>query len=499
MRRFMAIWFPYLPTERMIRHRPELKNAAFVLAAPDHGRTCIIAVSNAARLLGVRTGMVAADARALVAGLQVINAEPGPDQQLLTAIGHWCIHYTPAVSVDLPDGLLLDVSGCTHLWGGEVPYASEIQNRLKEAGYTVRIAIAGTIGTAWALARYGKQSIVLIPSGEEKAALSPLPPSALRLESAVVERLQKLGLSTIGHFIDMNNSVLRRRFGTKLTDCIGQALGQKEESLAVLQPIVPYREKLHCLEPIVTRTGIEIALQRLLDTLCERMTKEGKGLRKAIFKACRIDGEVQQIEIGTHLPSRQSAHLFKLFELKIGRLAPAAGIEQFVLEAFDVENARASQETLWHNSTLDDTRLAGLLDRLTGRFGRDIVHRYLPDEHYWPERSYKEATTLTGLSEARWPHDRPRPVRLLCVPERIEVAAPVPDYPPMHFRYRGQLHTVKRADGPERIEREWWIDPGESRDYYVVEDEAGGRFWLFRLGHYNSNKSHQWYLHGFFA
>lgn len=495
----MAIWFPYLPAERMIRHRPELKNTAFVLATPDRGRMRITAASTVARSLGVRTGMAAADARALIAGLQVIDAEPGQDRQLLTAIGHWCIRYTPTVCVDPADGLLLDVSGCAHLWGGEALYASEILHHLKKASYTARIAIAGTIGTAWALARYEKQSIVLVPSGEEKAALSPLPPPALRLDPFIVERLKKLGLYTIGRFIDMDSSVMRRRFGAELPERIGQALGQKEESLTALQPVVPYREKLHCLEPIVTRTGIEIALQRLLDRLCERLAKEGKGLRKAVFKARRIDGEVQQIEIGTHLPSRQPAHLFKLFELKIDRIAPAAGIEEFVLEALDVENARSLQETLWHNNTLDDTRLAGLLDQLTGRFGQGIVHRYLPDEHHWPERSYKEATALTGLSEVRWPQGLPRPVRLLRAPELIEVAAPVPDYPPMHFRYKGQLHTVKKADGPERIEREWWIDPGESRDYYVVEDETGGRFWLFRLGHYSANRSHQWYLHGFFA
>jgi protein ImuB len=85
------------------------------------------------------------------------------------------------------------------------------------------------------------------------------------------------------------------------------------------------------------------------------------------------------------------------------------------------------------------------------------------------------------------------------VPEPVEVAAPIPDYPPMHFRHRGELHTIKKADGPERIEQEWWLSEGEHRDYYIVEDEAGSRYWLFRLGHYTGNKPHRWYLHGFFA
>lgn len=499
MQRFMAIWFPHLLAEGMIRRRRELKNTAFVLAAPDRGRMCITAAGVAAQARGIYTGMAVADGRALAPGLQVLDHEPGMDQKLLTALGYWCIRYTPVAAVDPPDGLLLDVSGCAHLWGGEAKYAEEMQNRLKGLGYTTRIAIAGTVGAAWGLARYSRRSIVFAASGEERAALSPLPPAALRLEITVVERLQKLGLCTIGHFMNMDHAILRRRFGTGLPERMDQAFGRKGEPLIPLRPIEPYRERLPCLEPIITRSGIGIALERLLITLCERLVKEGKGLRKAVFKAYRIDGEVQQIEIGTHLPSQQPAHLLKLFELKIDQIEPALGIELFVLEAPGVEKARPSQETLWHNSTLSDGRLAALLDQLTGKLGEGIIHRYLPAEHSWPERSVKEAQELREQPATDWRNDRPRPLRLLPTPEPVEVAAPIPDYPPMHFRYRGTLHIIKKADGPERIEREWWIDQGQHRDYYVVEDEKGERFWLFRLGHYTGGKPYQWYLHGLFA
>ncbi|HEU4902126.1 MAG TPA: DNA polymerase Y family protein, partial [Flavisolibacter sp.] len=84
-------------------------------------------------------------------------------------------------------------------------------------------------------------------------------------------------------------------------------------------------------------------------------------------------------------------------------------------------------------------------------------------------------------------------------PERIDVTAPIPDYPPMLFRYKGTMHKIIKADGPERIEQEWWIQDGEHRDYYCVEDEEGRRYWLFRSGHYNEEKTPLWFLHGFFA
>ncbi len=496
--RFVSIYFPHLVTEGMIRRRPDLKEMPFVLAAPDHGRMRITAVCQAVQSQGIHPGIAVADARALVAGLQVIDDPPDMAIKLLTGLGHWAVLFTPFVSIDTPDGLILDATGCTHLWDGEPNYLEDIRKRLEIFGYTARIAIAGTVGAAWALARYGKQPLTIMAPGEEKAAIRSLPPAALRLEAAVVDRLQKLGLYTIGHFMDMGRSILRRRFGTRLPERIDQVLGRKSEPLILLQPVEPFQERLPCLEPVVTRYGIEIALQQLLDMLCNRLAKEGKGLRKAIFKAWRIDHNIQTIAIGTHQPSHQPAHLFKLFELKIDQVEPALGIELFTLEAQQVEDVTALQAAFWHNSSLGDHRLAELLDKLTGKLGNGVVHRYLPDEHYWPERSFKEAASLNEPPTTHWP-DRPRPVRLLKNPELVQVAAPIPDYPPMHFRHKDKLHTIKKADGPERIEAEWWIAEGEHRDYYVVEDEAGERFWLFRLGHYDGTKPHRWYLHGFFA
>jgi protein ImuB len=157
------------------------------------------------------------------------------------------------------------------------------------------------------------------------------------------------------------------------------------------------------------------------------------------------------------------------------------------------------QESLWNSSDgLDNPELSELLDRLCGKFGAHHIHRYLPDEHYWPERSIKLTSSLNETPATTWKIDRPRPLQLLANPQPIEVTAPIPDYPPMNFRYKGKLHKIIKADGPERIEQEWWIQEGQHRDYYNVEDEIGCRYWLFRSGHY-SDESYQWFIHGFFA
>ena len=298
----------------------------------------------------------------------------------------------------------------------------------------------------------------------------------------------------------MQRTALRRRFGKEILLRLDQALGFEEENIEPVIPPVLYQERLHCLEPIVSATGIEIALQRLLDTLCNRFLKEEKGLRKALLKCLRVDGKINTIEIGTNRPSSNSKHLFKLFEDKIATIEPALGIELFILEAPIVEELSPVQEKLFQcNAGLDDMGLAELLDRIGGKLGSHHIHRYVPAEHYWPERSFKQAATLQEKTVTNWKVEKPRPLQFLSKPEPIDVTAPVPDYPPMNFRYKGKLHTIAKADGPERIEQEWWLQQGQHRDYYYVEDTEGHRYWLFRSGHYDIAKSYQWFIHGFFA
>jgi protein ImuB len=498
-KRFITIWFRYLKTDWHCRRQPELAGTPFILASPDHGRIVVTSANANAQTQGIDIGMALADARAILPTLQVKDDKPELAPKLLKGIAEWCIRFTPSVSIDMPDSLVLDITGCTHLWGSEKQYLAAIYKRLNYFGYHVKAAIADTIGTSWAIAHFGSDKMI-IESDHQTPALFPLPPAALRLKAATVERLEKLGLRRIGAFINMPKTALRRRFGTDLLQRLDQALGKEEEFVQSLQTIEDYHERLPCLEPIVTAKGIEIALQRLLEELCNRLKCEAKGLRFASFKGYRVDGKIERIEIGTNRPSNNTIHLFKLFEIKIDSIEPAPGIELFTLEASKVEDVIPTQEKLWDDAAgLDDIGLSELLDRIGGKIGANQIHRYVPDEHYWPERSFKPATSINEKTATQWKVNKPRPLQLLANPVAIEVTAPIPDYPPMLFRYRGKIHKILKADGPERIEQEWWLQEGKHRDYYSVEDEQGNRYWLFRSGHYDADKTYQWFLHGFFA
>jgi protein ImuB len=496
-KRFVSIWFHHLPTDWFTLRQPELKNLPLVLTESNHGKLIITATNQNAEQKGISSGTPLADARAVIPDLVAMEHKPLLIIKVLTRLAEWCIRFTPTVAIDPPNGLILDATGCSHLWGGDTIYIETISEKLNARGYGVRIAMADTMGAAWAIARFSKDARV-IPEGKHPEALRSLPTQSLRLEPEVSERLYKLGLHNIQHVLNLPRPSLRKRFGQHLLQQLDKALGNEMEWIEPLQPIEPYQERLPSLEPIVTEAGIKIALHQLITLLCTRLQQEQKGLRMATFKGYRVDGKVEQIEIGTSRPSNNVTHLSKLFELKLSKIEPAWGIELFVMAAWKVEDHHPQQETMWTPPTgVDDQRITELVDRIAGKLGMNTIHRYAPAEHHWPERSFTGTTSLNEKLISAWPEHKLRPLQLLPTPQRIEVTAPIPDYPPMLFRHQGKIHTIVKADGPERIEQEWWLQQGQHRDYYQVEDETGNRYWLFRLGHYQDKTVH-WFLHGFF-
>jgi protein ImuB len=345
-KRFASIWFRHLLTDWKAIRQPGLKGKAYVFAEPDHGRMLITALTDEAGKYGVVEGMTVADARIIAPDLQVFDGKSGRNLKLLTGLAEWFLRYTPLVQLDPPDGLLLDVTGCTHLKGGEKAYLQEIVSRLKTIGYDVRPAIADTIGTAWGVARCASSGLI-VAEGAHRRALMPLPPSALRLPFDQLLKLRNLGLHQISSFIYMPDSVLRRRFGKNMVLRLHQALGQEVEYLFPLKEPIPYSERLECLEAIKTRTVIEIALNDLLERLCKRLYGEGLGLRAAMLTWYRVDGKNGNISIGTNHASNRVQHLFKLFFIKLDNVAPGLGIELFTLDALKTEPVSDKQSELW--------------------------------------------------------------------------------------------------------------------------------------------------------
>lgn len=459
---------------------------------------------------GLVPGQRLADALACVPEALVEEADPAGDLAALHQLAHWVTRYAPHAAPDAPDGILVDITGCAHLWAkearkGEALLLGDAIARLARQGIAARGAIAGTIGGAWASARFGGQQSIL-PPGSIAAALEPLPVRALRLDDATAAALDRLGLRRIGALYPLPRADITRRFGPSLLSRLDQALGYQAESLSPLAPKPDHRVSLVFAEPISTPEQIAAASVHLMERLLRDLAEQNLGVRRLGLILHRLDDAAPGCIIGTARPSQDVKHLLKLLAEKAEALDPGPGIERMSLAALLAERMPALQSNFIHRGGVEAGDLAPLIDRLGNRFGMGAVTQPLPVASHMPERAVAFAEPLRKkITAGDWQQDLPpRPIRLLSPPEPIEATAPVPDDPPRLFRWRHVLHRVAKAEGPERIRPEWWQakdDHQETRDYYRVEIEDGRRFWLFRSGLYRPDMPQppRWFLHGIFA
>jgi protein ImuB len=475
---------------------------SLALIATDRGVRRLHAIDEAAAGLGLYVGQKATDAMALVPELVTAEADPQGDRAALSALVHWCMRYSPAVAADPPDGLLLDVTGVAHLWGGEAAMLDDLLARLAAQGIPARGAVAGSAGAAWALARCGEDRTV-VPPGAEAQALAPLPVTGLRLAPEIAAQLVRLGLARIGQVAALPRPELARRFGQATLTRLDQALARAEEALCFSRPPTPWFARLAFAEPISAPEDLARASRDIAQRLCGRLLAEGQGAGRFELAFHRLDGRAERLSVGLSLPGRNPDAIARLFAPMLETVDPGFGIEVTSLAAERVEilpEREIRLEAIGEIAAKDG--IAPLVDRLANRLGEDRVWRAGAYPSHLPERAVVRRAVFAPATEDRWPKDRPRPLRLFARPEPIDAMARVPDDPPVFFRWRGQLRRVRKAEGPERLAEEWWRrPPGETgpdhvRDYYRVEDENGARYWLFRAGLYGGEVTPKWWLHG---
>jgi protein ImuB len=458
--------------------------------------------------LGLRPGQKAADAMALAPDLVTADHDPEGDRAALEALSDWCVRFSPAVALDGDDGLFIDITGADHLWGGEAAMLADLLARLARWGVPAQAAIADTPGAAWALARFGRPGAIASPDGQ-RAILADLPVAALRLDETATAQLPRLGLYRIEQLLGLPRAQLARRFGLHLTQRLDQALGAMGEALVFRRPASPWFDRVAFAEPISAPDDLARVTGDVTALICRRLEAEGQGARRFEVVFHRLDGKAMPVRAGLARAGRDAVRLTRLLVPKLDRIDPGFGIEVVTVFAGDVEPLAAVQSRLdaQAGAGLDET-LAPLVDRLVNRLGEARVWRADPHESHVPERAVIRVAPLAASSGKTWDPERPRPVRLFKRPEAIvAVAAELPDYPPRQFIWRGRAHPVRRAEGPERIGQEWWragvgeeeTGPGKIRDYYRVEDDAGGRFWIYRQGLFGAEDAPKWWIHGLFG
>ena len=491
----------------------------------------ITAINGSAAAAGVAVGQSLADARAALPVLRTRPAEPAHDHAALEELARWVGRYGPSRNTEGHDAIWVDISGVEHLFGGETQLLTDLQRRLMASDFTCRLGLADTGSAAWALARFGHGPISVASQGGAKAALEGLPVEALRLTPQTVLLLRRLGLYRIGQLYGVPRASLARRFrdvrgsgGTNggLADAVvlrlDQALGVIREPRRPLM-VLPCRVARQVFaEPLVTSAGIETAVEAAMSALCVLLADAGEGVRQLRLTLYRTDNTCAGIEIGTSSPSRDKDHLSRLLSEKLAGIDLGFGVDVVSLEAIAVADLDATQAGLGAKPRrLGAQGLAQLVDRLTNRVGAPSIYQLAAVPSHIPEQAECRRSVLQnhqsfvdeigGASRMTKP---PRPPFLLGRPEAITVIAKVPEGPPRQFLWRRAHHRIVKAEGPERIAAAWWqgIGVGDGpttlrpRDYYRIEDDHGGRYWVFREGLYGNEADDRqpvWYVHGLFG
>jgi protein ImuB len=474
------------------------------------GAMRIKAVDRTARALGLGPGLALADARARVPDLVVQDHDAGADANWLDRLAARCARFTPMVAVDPPDGLLLDVTGCAHLFGDEENLTGEIAAWLGKLGMTMRSARAATAEAAHALARFHNGAV-----SDERMAVRHLPVAALELDSESDLGLRRAGLKTVGMVADRPRAAIAARFGAASVLALERLLGEAEGPLNPRYSEPPLILERRFAEPIANTEYALRTVRALMEEAAGHLTKRDLG--GCAFEAAffRSDGLVQRLQIETGLPTRDIDAVIRLFEERIEALNdpldPGFGFDSVRLSVPKTEALRPSQTHLEGEKT-GDSDIAALVDRLSVRLGRHRVQRLQPYDTHIPEKDQIALPSVEASGNTVWSipgagEPPARPLHLFDPPERITVLAEVPDGPPHRFNWRRKSYDITRYEGPERIASEWWQskrDPlGEgrlTRDYYRIEDGSGHRYWVFRHGLYGCEKSEpDWYLHGLFA
>ena len=474
------------------------------------GRLVIEAANPRATRSGLAPGMPLADGRAIVPGVVVRPADPAADILALERLARWADRFTPRVMPDRADTLFLDIAGCDRLFGGEEALTASLRTALEDFGLTVRLALADTPGAAWALAHHGAADPAVVPAGTGpsglRSALARLPVAALRLSADVAAALASFGLDRIRTLSVIESGELTRRFGTEPVTRLRQALGLAPEPITPLRPLPPRKARRAFAEPISTPADIHAAVDGLLDDLCLALSRSGEGVRRLHLVCRRVDGDRRTLTIGTSRPLGRKKPLMGLFAEKLAQVEPGFGIDEIVLAA-DVVETLDELQTDWTGAASsgyhagEEEGLANLLDRLGNRFGFGRITRPTPHQSWLPERAVRHHALLTTRDDGTvsWPTGRRRPLRLLFPPEPVEAVTPESAGPPLGFQRCGRMHRVCASEGPERLECEWWRKDAPHRDYYLTEDEAGRRYWLYRERAQDPGAAPRWFLHGLFA
>lgn len=507
MSRVLCVWFPDWPIQRVRSAQPELRGTAVVLYSEQGSRgqrvTCC---SIECRKAGVAAGMPVAEARTLLEGRgrtpRFVSIDPPADREALRRLSWELLRYSPQVGLedaDEPESILLDVSGCTHLFGGEAGLLLQVRRDLGERGFHVRLALADTIGAAWAASHYAADPVTCIRADAQRAFVENLPVAALRLSVPVQTTMAELGLETVGQVVNLPRESLPSRFGPEVLRRLDQAFGTRAETIAAERPPEPIEFSESFEVALENRHNIEGAVRKLLGRVLDQLHARGLGTQRIEIRLAHETGPETPLEIGLVSATASAKRLEEVFRLTWERADVREAVVGATVRAIESVVLPICSGTLFETGNdAPASEWVALLERLSNRLGEQAVLRMELVADDVPERAFRDVpvTAIQDRQPSRVAASAcPAPIRPLCflaTPRSLHVLGDS-DGVPRHLRSPGLTGEVAHAWGPERIESGWWRDHAVRRDYFRIEMSDGARLWVYR-----DRTTARWFLHGTF-
>ncbi|AAZ96782.1 conserved hypothetical protein [Thiobacillus denitrificans ATCC 25259] len=465
---WLALHFPALSLEVFTRGSASALPLAVV--EKQGNRTWVIARNDPAAERGVRPGMAASAAQALADELVVRQRDPGDEQAALTGLAAWAGRFTPSVSLQAPDGLLLEVGTCLTLHRGLDNLRARVREGVDAMAYSATSACAPTALGAWLLAQAGEETAV--DANALEARLARLPVGLLDLSPDTRESLDLVGAHTLGDCLKLPRAGLARRYGQGLLDQLDRALGRLPEPRAFFAPPPRFERRLELPAPVEHAEALLFVARRLLPELEGYLALRQAGVQ-ALEYVCRHEGRPDTVlKLGFVKPVRAASRMLLLLRETLERTVLPAPVYAVRLRARRLQPLHGSSPDLFQRGEeAGDGDL--LLERLRVRLGRDAVYGVEAVADHRPERAWRRCEAGTRTKPAAAPK---RPLWLL----------------PRPLPCRNGDLVLKGA--VERIESGWWDGRDATRDYYVAQDRAGARLWV-----YCERATGEWFVHGLFA
>ncbi|MGH1411919.1 MAG: Y-family DNA polymerase [Pelagimonas sp.] len=549
-RRILSLWFPRLGAERLIRAEPHLLGKPLAIVRDEGQAQVLSSLSPEASKLGIHLRQPLRDAYAMCGDLITRPQSLRQEEAFLGVLHRWAGKFSPWVAAAPPDGLVIDLTGCAHLFGGEETLAEQVALDCVDLGLSVRMGIADTLGAAWALARFTAQDRAgshrsgdaidqearatrsragkrrhwtrggaaprngqdparqdrIAPIGKTWQVMSPLPIAALRIDPQLVDQLNRLGLRRVGDLMGQPRAGLARRFGRGLVDKIDQAIGSAPEPISPAKPPERFSVRLSFPDPIGLEEDVAAGLRRMLEQLCGKLKAKSRGARVLRIEAHRCDGLVEWQVVSAAVASVDPHRLMPLLHMKLTEIEAGPGIDMLRLEAVGHDAmqdrrmaghqaaAARGKQRKDHGAALED-----LLGRLGARIGMEAITRKHPASSHIPEKCATVLAAAWSDPAEDWP-EPPTPRPLLIWPSEAVTADDSPT-PPEVFQWRSRQFETLAAKGPERIAPEWWLDEPAwrtgPRDYWRIVTEQGDRLWLYYA--HGGAMSSGWFCQGAFA